>query len=282
MAYTDYLDQLIKAAQTGTGTNIRPDETINNMYSQRTAAQEAALNSAYQQNLANINAQIGQVPAQYNPLKNQASVSAEASRRAIQENIANAGYSKDGGESLTQQQTRENNLRSNLTSIGLAQQQALDQYGLQKTNLGTQYTGDVASMQATNESERLQALLNQQQTDTSNYLNMRQSELQTYLSLLDAGKITNAQFKEKTGIDVQDIKRSTGEPKVEGDKELYDFLISQGTDQSTASFISGYKPTEGRTTTGYAGSGTWNIGNESTSYDAYRQHMIDTGQLKYG
>lgn len=179
---TNYLLQQQQNAKTGLNTQIRPSD----IYEGNRKAQLAALESTYQQNLANLTAQSSQIPGQYDPLRAQAAIGAENQRRMLQEKAANAGLSGLGGDFLTWQQRNTNNASNMIGSYNLAQQQALNNIGLERSNLGIQYGSDVTSANANIDTQIAQAQYNEYQTQLDRLQ-------QWWLS----GKMTNKQFKAK-------------------------------------------------------------------------------------
>lgn len=199
--YTEYLNQLLQNAATGTGTTTRPSDQITSMYDTQKAAQEAALKAAYEQSLASYTAQETQAQPMYQAIRDEASTNAALQQRALMESVANMGLSSAGGTSQTLQQRNTNNLMNTMGDASRQQQAYLDEIALAKSDLGTQYQSDLTTSAASYDAQKLQALLEQSQYEQSVASSAADNLMSTYLNLLSMGKITSAQFKAATGID---------------------------------------------------------------------------------
>lgn len=132
---------------------------------------------------------ISQANSAYQPKRNDLYTQNMADQRTLRERMANYGLS--GGMSNKLANRLNNNLQSNLTGVNLAQQNYINEQNNNLAQLDAKNQSNIADITATNRLNMNTTLLNQQNTDTSNALNL-------YL----AGRITKTQFKNLTGIDV--------------------------------------------------------------------------------
>ena len=129
---------------------------LNQMYDAQLKSQLAALESAYQENLAELERNRAETDAAYNEQKRQTQGSAERSAANWRE-LANAQGLNTGamGQAAISQ---NNQLQSNLNTLGAAQAQALANIQSQRTLLGKQYQLQILQAQADNDFERAQKL----------------------------------------------------------------------------------------------------------------------------
>lgn len=129
---------------------------LNQMYDAQLKSQLAALESAYQENLAELERNQAETDAAYNEQKRQTQGNAERSAANWRE-LANAQGLNTGamGQAALSQ---NNQLQSNLNTLGAAQAQALANIQSQRTLLGKQYQLQILQAQADNDFERAQKL----------------------------------------------------------------------------------------------------------------------------
>lgn len=129
---------------------------LNQMYDAQLKSQLAALESAYQENLAELERNQAETDAAYNEQKRQTQGNAERSAANWRE-LANAQGLNTGarGQAALAQ---NNQLQSNLNTLGAAQAQALANIQSQRTLLGKQYQLQILQAQADNDFERAQKL----------------------------------------------------------------------------------------------------------------------------
>ena len=165
---------------------------IQQIYDAQIAANQAALENAYELNVNTINAQKEALPETYQAAKNSTAAQSEIQKANFNEYAASNGLaSGTGGQA---QLSMTNTLQGNLSAIDTAQANALASLDLQMTNLTTQYQNDlaqafaegnlakVAALYENYESNKA-ALISQQQFNASldyNYasLNMSTQEMQ--------------------------------------------------------------------------------------------------------
>ena len=129
---------------------------LNQMYDAQLQSQLAALESAYQENLAELERNQAETDAAYNEQKRQTQGDAERAAANWRE-LANAQGLNTGamGQAAISQ---NNQLQSNLNTLGAAQAQALANIQSQRTLLGKQYQLQILQAQADNDFERAQKL----------------------------------------------------------------------------------------------------------------------------
>lgn len=129
---------------------------LNQMYDAQLKSQLAALESAYQENLAELERNQVETDTAYNEQKRQTQGNAERSAANWRE-LANAQGLNTGA--MGQAALAQNNqLQSNLNTLGAAQAQALANIQSQRTLLGKQYQLQILQAQADNDFERAQQL----------------------------------------------------------------------------------------------------------------------------
>jgi len=195
------------------------DAYIKNMYD----PQRTAVNSAYNATAGDLNAQITNAPATYQPARNDAYTTALQQQRLYNENMANMGYSGAGGMSQTLQQRASNNLQSTLGTINTSQQEYIN--GLASELRNAAVTRDTAL--AGVEADKGSALIGAASAEQSRYD-----------QLYAAGFITAEQYEQKTGIKPYVKKKSTP-PKLTA-LEKYSKYIVAGYSSDQAAELSGY------------------------------------------
>lgn len=129
---------------------------LNQMYDAQLKSQLAALESAYHENLAELERNQAETDAAYNEQKRQTQGNSERSAANWRE-LANAQGLNTGA--MGQAALAQNNqLQSNLNTLGAAQAQALANIQSQRTLLGKQYQLQILQAQADNDFERAQQL----------------------------------------------------------------------------------------------------------------------------
>lgn len=166
---------------------------IEEMYRQKQAAQEAALNSAYEQNVNTLNATKEKIPGQYQEARNATAGQAAVQRSNFNEYAAASGLNSGAGGQA--QLAFGNTLQGNLSGLDKAQANALAELDLQIANLETNYRNAVQQAIAQGEFEKAQALYNDYQTKQAQMLNQHQFDAQMNYNYatLDYNKLNAAQ-----------------------------------------------------------------------------------------
>ena len=158
---------------------------LNQMYDAQLQSQLAALESAYQENLAELERNQAETDAAYNEQKRQTQGDAERAAANWRE-LANAHGLNTGA--MGQAALAQNNqLQSNLNTLGAAQAQALANIQSQRTLLGKQYQLQILQAQADNDFERAQQLYSEAVRQDEILREQEQQAMSMMQSLLSKG-----------------------------------------------------------------------------------------------
>ena len=131
-------------------------EYLNAMYAANTQAQLAALQSAYEQNLAGLLANAEKIPVTYQAARNEAASQNEIARQAFNEyaNARGLNTGTSGQAALANSAT----LQGNLSDISTQESNALAENALQQQLLAVEYRNAAAQAQAQGNAQLAQAL----------------------------------------------------------------------------------------------------------------------------
>jgi hypothetical protein len=149
------------------------NDLIAQQYSQSLAAKASALQKARDTAVNQYNGQINELPNQYQPLRNQASLTGEQNSRAINEQMAAQGNWRSGANQ-TAQTANSASTANNIASSNLAQQQAVDKLKQAIAQANVDYETGVAGATADTEAQRIAALINQLNADRNYQLQQQQ------------------------------------------------------------------------------------------------------------
>lgn len=132
---------------------------LNDMYKAYTDAQLAALKSAYEQNLAGLQADAEKIPGIYQGARNEAVSQNDIARMAFNEyaNARGLNTGTSGQAALASSAT----LQSNLTDISTKESDAIAENALQQQQLAIQYRNAAVQAQAEGNYQMAQALYNE-------------------------------------------------------------------------------------------------------------------------
>jgi hypothetical protein len=183
---------------------------IDDQYQKLIESQKAKLGADYDNSKSQYENQLGKSDETYQPLRNEAYVNNALAEKARRENMANMGLSGEGGTSLSLQQQNTGSLLNTLGDVSRQQQGYEDEISLALANLDTTYQGNVSSVTADYEAQKIAAQLSQNQFDQNYALSQSQYELSKsdsvfsqYYQLLKAKRITKKQFEQATGYDLK-------------------------------------------------------------------------------
>lgn len=144
------------SASSGSAGGSDLSSYLNQMYDAQLKSQLAALEAAYQENLAELDKNQQETNAAYDEQKRQTQGDAERAAANWRELAVSQGLNTGamGQAALSQ----NNQLQSNLNTLGAAQAQALANIQSQRTLLGKQYQLQILQAQADNDFERAQQL----------------------------------------------------------------------------------------------------------------------------
>lgn len=129
---------------------------INELYDASLKAQQAALESAYNANLAAYDQQASKIPAVYQAAKNQTASSAEIAQQGLNERFAASGLNTGAqGQAALAMNTAT---QGNLSSLDAQRAQAVADIEAERAQTMARYQSAVAEAIAKNEMQRAQAL----------------------------------------------------------------------------------------------------------------------------
>lgn len=176
-------DQMVKAPFQGVqNTGVNYDwggvddlsKYLEDMYAAQKEAAISAIQNAYQQNIASIEAANGQISPQYQNARNQTAGSAEQSARNFAEYAA--AYGLGSGASAQADLARNIALQNNLNDLNAQEADAYAQLELQKQQAEIEYNNAIAEAKANSNSE-LAAALYQEKVRVQNALIQQQQTL---------------------------------------------------------------------------------------------------------
>ena len=162
---------------------------IKNYYDEQLKNSIDAANKSLEASKIPYNYNISQAASTYQPQRNNAYTQNMTDQRSLRERMANYGLGASGGTSSKLENRLANSLQSNLNSVNLAQQNYIDEQNNSLAQLNAKNQANIADLTAQNGLNMNSALLNQQNSDLSTYLNL-------YLN----GRISKQQFQALTGI----------------------------------------------------------------------------------
>lgn len=154
---------------------------VNQMYDAQKQATLAGLESAYNQNLSNAQAQRDALPQQYQSRANDLAVQYERNRRNLNQQAAANGLNTGAGSQM--QLALGSNYQRDYGGIRTSQQQAIDQADRNINDLKAAYQSSVQQAVANNDYQRLQALM-------AEYKNQYQQQLSQAQTLASYGNFS--------------------------------------------------------------------------------------------
>ena len=175
------------------------------MYNAQTQAQFSALKSAYEQNLAGLQAQAEKIPETYQTARNEAASQNDIARLAFQE-YANA-RGMNTGTSGQAALANSSVLQSNLTDIASQESNALAENALQQEQLAAEYRNAAAQAQAQGNSQLAQALYSEyvRQDDAAFQMAQLAQEQANWQASFDTA---NQQWAQQFGASQQEYQDS--------------------------------------------------------------------------
>lgn len=129
---------------------------INALYDANEQKQRAALETAYDANVATLDRQAATISPQYQQAANAAAAQSAVAQAAFNERAAAAGMNTGAGSQAALAQN--NALQSNISSIRQAESEALAEVEAKRADLASQYQKAIAEAVANNDAARAQAL----------------------------------------------------------------------------------------------------------------------------
>lgn len=179
----DYIKQLQEMQGNKTPSAADQSEYIRQMYEQQLAASKAQLESDYNQNVSNLEGEESKIGSNYYEQRRQTQANADRSQANYNE-IANASGLNSGtrGQAAL---ARNNQLQSDLTTLGNAEAQNRAEIERQRTLLGQQYQNAIQKAQAENNMELAQRLYQEAVRVDESVIDASKNDSQRALEILN-------------------------------------------------------------------------------------------------
>lgn len=179
----DYIKQLQEMQGNKTPSAADQSEYIRQMYEQQLAANKAQLESDYNQNVSNLEGEESKIGSNYYEQRRQTQANADRSQANYNE-IANASGLNSGtrGQAAL---ARNNQLQSDLTTLGNAEAQNRAEIERQRTLLGQQYQNAIQKAQAENNMELAQRLYQEAVRVDESVIDASKNDSQRALEILN-------------------------------------------------------------------------------------------------
>lgn len=157
-------------------------ENINKIYDAQQKAKTDALKAAYDQNMADYDAQAAKIPQTYNEARRQVSTQADISRANLNEQMAGSGINVGAGSQLALSQ--QNSRNAAMGKVSTAEADALSDLEAQRQKVKTAYQNAVAQAISENDAARAKALYTEAQRVDNSIVNtaVKQLSVDTTLS----------------------------------------------------------------------------------------------------
>lgn len=157
-------------------------ESINKIYDAQQKAKTDALKAAYDQNMADYDAQAAKIPHTYNEARRQVSTQADISRANLNEQMAGSGINTGAGSQLALSQ--QNSRNAAMGKVSTAEADALSDLEAQRQKVKTAYQNAVAQAISENDAARAKALYTEAQRVDNSIVNtaVKQLSVDTTLS----------------------------------------------------------------------------------------------------
>lgn len=176
--WSGWSDESSLPGRTPSGSNAGNVTDLSDYLEQMYAAQRetalAAINNAYQQNIASIDSAKGQIAPQYQNARNQTAGTAEQSARNFAEYAA--AYGLGSGSSAQADLARNIALQNNMNQLNAEEADSYAKLELQKSQAEIEYNNAIAEAEANSNSE-LAAALYQEKVRVQNALIQQQQTL---------------------------------------------------------------------------------------------------------
>ncbi len=136
-------------------------DNINKIYDAQQKAKTDALKAAYDQNMADYDAQAEKIPQTYNEARRQVSTQADISRANLNEQMAGSGINAGAGSQLALSQ--QNSRNAAMGKVSTAEADAMSDLEAQRQKVKTAYQNAVAQAISENDAARAKALYEEAQ-----------------------------------------------------------------------------------------------------------------------
>lgn len=158
-------------------------ESINNIYDAQQKAKTDALKAAYDQNMADYDAQAAKIPQTYNEARRQVSTQADISRANLNEQMAGSGINVGAGSQLALSQ--QNSRNAAMGKVSTAEADALSDLEAQRQKVKAAYQNAVAQAISENDAARAKALYTEAQRVDNSIVNTAVKQLSVDTTLAE-------------------------------------------------------------------------------------------------
>ena len=158
-------------------------ESINKIYDAQQKAKTDALKAAYDQNMADYDAQAAKIPQTYNEARRQVSTQADISRANLNEQMAGSGINVGAGSQLALSQ--QNSRNAAMGKVSSAEADALSDLEAQRQKVKTAYQNAVAQAISENDAARAKALYAEAQRVDNSIVNTAVKQLSVDTTLAE-------------------------------------------------------------------------------------------------
>lgn len=164
-------------------------ENINKIYDAQQKVKTDALKAAYDQNMADYDAQAAKIPQTYNEARRQVSTQADISRANLNEQMAGSGINVGAGSQLALSQ--QNSRNAAMGKVSSAEADALSDLEAQRQKVKTAYQNAVAQAISENDAARAKALYTEAQRVDNSIVNtaVKQLSVDTTLAENDRSRL---------------------------------------------------------------------------------------------
>lgn len=158
-------------------------ESINKIYDAQQKAKTDALKAAYDQNMADYDAQTAKIPQTYNEARRQVSTQADIARANLNEQMAGSGINTGAGSQLALSQ--QNSRNAAMGKVSSAEADALSGLEAQRQKVKTAYQNAVAQAISENDAARAKALYTEAQRVDNSIVNTAVKQLSVDTTLAE-------------------------------------------------------------------------------------------------
>ena len=158
-------------------------ESINKIYDAQQKAKTDALKAAYDQNMADYDAQAAKIPQTYNEARRQVSTQADISRANLNEQMAGSGINVGAGSQLSLSQ--QNSRNAAMGKVSTAEADALSDLEAQRQKVKAAYQNAVAQAISENDAARAKALYTEAQRVDNSIVNTAVKQLSVDTTLAE-------------------------------------------------------------------------------------------------
>ena len=164
-------------------------ENINKIYDAQQKVKTDALKAAYDQNMADYDAQAAKIPQTYTEARRQVSTQADISRANLNEQMAGSGINTGAGSQLALSQ--QNSRNAAMGKVSSAEADALSALEAQRAKVKTAYQNAVAQAISENDAARAKALYTEAQRVDNSIVNtaVKQLSVDTTLAENDRSRL---------------------------------------------------------------------------------------------